>query len=190
MNDSNSIDLNRRKFLGTATAILGTLGLATIAVPFLRSWLPSSRTLSQGGSVEVDISQLPQGGLMTIPWRGQPIWILRRTDAELKKLNNMDLLLKDPNSTTSIQPIFAKNQHRSLHPEILVLVGICTHLGCVPSYKPEIGSLSPDWQGGFYCPCHGSKYDLSGRVYKGAPAPENLTVPPYQFIDTNKLLIG
>jgi ubiquinol-cytochrome c reductase iron-sulfur subunit len=190
MDDSNSVDLNRRKFLGTATTILGTLGLASIAVPFLRSWLPSSRTLAQGGSVEVDISQLPEGGLMTIPWRGQPIWILRRTVNELNKLTTMQSFLKDPSSSTSSQPDFAKNEHRSLRPEILVLVGICTHLGCVPSYKPEIGSLSPDWQGGFYCPCHGSKYDLSGRVYKGAPAPENLAVPPYQFLDKNKLLIG
>jgi ubiquinol-cytochrome c reductase iron-sulfur subunit len=189
MDDQTPIDLNRRKFLADATTALGTLGLAALAIPFLKSWLPSAKTLAQGGPIEIDISQLPVGGLMTVAWRGQPIWIVRRSSEELTRLVGFESELRDPLSHESEQPDYAKNQYRSIKPEVLVLVGICTHLGCVPTFKPEMGSLTPDWKGGFYCPCHGSKYDLSGRVFKGVPAPLNLAVPSYQFINPNKILI-
>ncbi|NBV28109.1 ubiquinol-cytochrome c reductase iron-sulfur subunit [bacterium] len=190
MCDEPHVDLERRNFLAKATTALGGLGIAAIGLPFLKSWLPSARTIAQGGSVEVNISQLPVGGLMTVAWRGQPIWIIRRSSQEISALKQVESLLRDPQSHESEQPAYAKNEYRSLKPDILVLVGICTHLGCVPTFKPEMGSLFPDWQGGFYCPCHGSKYDLAGRVFKGVPAPSNLVVPPYQFIDPNILVIG
>ena len=190
MMQEQQIDHSRRAFLAHATTALGTLGLAGLALPFLRSWLPSAKTIAQGSSIEVDISHLPFGGLMSVAWRGQPIWIVRRSEQQLQELARNSAELRDPLSNESEQPVYAKNTHRSLKPDVLVLVGICTHLGCVPIFKPEIGSLTPDWQGGFYCPCHGSKYDFAGRVFKGVPAPLNLAVPIYKFIDANKLSIG
>jgi len=190
MSECEKIDTQRRQFLGQTTAALSGLGLVGLAFPFLSSWLPSSRTLSQGGSVEVDLSHLPEGGLMTVSWRGQPIWIMRRNAQDLQDLSLLNDLLRDPQSQSNQQPNFAKNIHRSIKPEVLVLVAVCTHLGCVPSFKPERGSLTPDWLGGFYCPCHGSKYDLAGRVYKGVPAPSNLQVPPYSFLSDTVLVIG
>jgi ubiquinol-cytochrome c reductase iron-sulfur subunit len=181
----------RRNFLGYLSRLLGILSLGGLAIPFLSAWWPSKKTLDQGAPIDVDIAELPPGGLITVPWRGQPIWILRRTPEEIAALkNNINIDLRDPDSQESIQPVAAKNQYRSLRDDILVMVALCTHLGCIPSYKPEKGSVSPKWQGGFYCPCHGSTYDLAGRVYKGVPAPKNMTVPPYRFISSNKIRIG
>lgn len=184
------IDQSRRNFLMNTTSALGALGVASAAVPFLSSWMPSARSLSQGGPIEADLSQLPPKGLMTVSWRGQPVWIVRRTDKEIEELSSLESKLRDPNSEQDYQPEYAKNIHRSIKEEFLILIGLCTHLGCVPAYKPAIGELSPDWRGGFYCPCHGSKYDFAGRVYKGVPAPTNLIVPPHQFISESIVLIG
>lgn len=181
----------RRSFLGYLSSLLGVIGIGALGIPFLSAWWPSKKTLDQGAPIEVDITDLPPGGLLTVPWRGQPIWVLRRTPKEIETLKtqiNPDL--RDPTSTESEQPKDAKNPYRSLREDILVMVALCTHLGCIPSYKPEQGSVSPQWEGGFYCPCHGSSYDLAGRVFKGVPAPKNMAVPPYKFLSENKILIG
>lgn len=181
----------RRRFLGYLSGALGAIGLGAVGLPFLASWWPSKKTLDQGAPIEVDISDLPEGGLLTVPWRGKPIWILRRTPAEIAQIRSgITGHLRDPDSQQSIQPQATQNPYRSLREDILVLVALCTHLGCVPSYKPESGSVSPEWEGGFYCPCHGSSYDISGRVFKGVPAPTNMTVPPYEFLSPNRLRIG
>ena len=186
----SDIDLSRRKFLMNTTSALGALGVAAAAVPFLSSWLPSARSLSQGGPVEVNLSSLPPKGLMTVSWRSQPIWIIRRTDDEVAELESLNSELRDPLSEQNYQPDYARNSHRSIKEEFLILIGLCTHLGCVPVYKPVKGELSANWKGGFYCPCHGSKFDFAGRVYKGVPAPTNLIVPPHKFISDPVVLVG
>lgn len=181
----------RRSFLGYLSGLLGAVGIGALGIPFLSAWWPSKKTLDQGAPIEVDITDLPPGGLLTVPWRGQPIWVLRRTPKEIETLKtqvNQDL--RDPTSSESEQPKNAQNTYRSVREDILVMVALCTHLGCIPSYKPEQGSVSPKWEGGFYCPCHGSSYDLAGRVFKGVPAPKNMAVPPYKFLSQNKILIG
>lgn len=181
----------RRKFLGYLSGIFAAFGLGALSVPFLSSWWPSKKTLDQGAPIEVDITDLPPGGLITVPWRGQPIWVLRRTPEEIALLKTQTTAqLRDPNSKESQQPAAAQNTYRSLREDILVMVALCTHLGCIPSYKPEKGSVSSKWEGGFYCPCHGSSYDLAGRVFKGVPAPKNMAVPPYKFLSPQKILIG
>ncbi len=184
------INLERRRFLTTLTSVVGGVGAACAAVPFIGSWLPSARAQAMGAPIEVDISKLELGQQLTIEWRGQPIWIIYRTPESLNKLPKLNDLLRDPNSTEEQQPSYAKNSYRSIKDQYLVLVGLCTHLGCVPTYRPDIGGVEPNWPGGFFCPCHGSKFDLAGRVYKGVPAPINLLVPPYQFISDTLLLIG
>lgn len=184
------VDLNRRRFLTTATAVVGGIGAACATAPFIQSWLPSARAQAMGAPVEVDVSKLDEGGQLTVEWRGQPIWIIRRTSAMVDGLKALDGFLRDPNSADDQQPTYAQNEYRSIKPEYLVLVGICTHLGCVPTYRPDIGGIDADWPGGFYCPCHGSKYDLAGRVYKGVPAPSNLIVPPYRYVSDSVILIG
>ena len=185
------IDLSRRKFLTTATTIVGGIGVACVAAPFIKSMMPSARAQAMGAPVEVDLSKLDEGAQLTVSWRGQPIWIVRRTKQMLDTLEHHPLAnLRDPNSDMPQQPAYAKNWHRSIHPEFLVLVGICTHLGCVPTYRPDIGGIDAEWPGGFYCPCHGSKYDLSGRVYTGVPAPYNLVVPPHRFEKDQVILVG
>lgn len=189
MSDS-PVDESRRNFLMKATSALGAFGVAAAAVPFLSSWLPSARSLSQGGPVEVDLSHLPPKGLLTVSWRGQPVWIVRRTNEEVEELSLLNDQLRDPLSEQNYQPNYAKNLYRSIKKEFLILIGLCTHLGCVPSYKPAKGELSPNWQGGFYCPCHGSTYDFAGRVFKGVPAPTNLIVPPHQFLSDTVVLVG
>ncbi len=184
------VDKSRRNFLMNTTSALGALGVVAASIPFISSWNPSTRSLSQGGPVEVDLSQLPPRGLMTVPWRSQPVWIIRRTAQEVADLSHINDELRDPFSEQDYQPSYAKNLYRSVKEEFLILIGLCTHLGCVPSYKPAAGELSPNWKGGFYCPCHGSKFDFAGRVFKGVPAPTNLVVPPYQFISDNVVIIG
>ncbi len=184
------IDLSRRRFLTTATAVVGGIGAACAAAPFIESWFPSARTQAMGAPVEVDVSKLAVGAQMTIEWRGQPIWIIHRSPTELAGLEALNGLLRDPLSEEPQQPEYAHNLYRSIKPEYLVLVGICTHLGCVPTYRPDVGGVEASWPGGFYCPCHGSKYDLAGRVYKNVPAPTNLVVPPYRYVNDTTLMIG
>lgn len=185
------INVERRRFLTTLTSVVGGVGAACAAVPFIGSWLPSAKAQAMGAPIEVDISKLESGQQLTVEWRGQPIWIINRTEESVKKLPSLDSLLRDPNSNDiEQQPSYAKNIHRSIKDQYLVLVGLCTHLGCVPTYRPDIGGVEPNWPGGFFCPCHGSKFDLAGRVFKGVPAPVNLLVPPYKFISDTVLLIG
>ena len=183
-------DLERRR-LTQATAAVGGLAIAGAAAPFLASLAPSERARAQGAPVEADASSLAPGELATIEWRGKPVWVLRRDENMLKRLASMEYELTDPGSkVSSQQPEYARNPTRSRRPELFVAVGLCTHLGCVPAYLPEPGSLQPGWPGGFYCPCHGSKFDLAGRVYRGSPAPTNLVVPPYSFAAGDKIVIG
>ena len=182
---------SRRRFLTGAVGVVGGVGAAAVAVPFLAYWNPSARTKAAGAPVEVDTSTLEPGQKINLTWRGQPVWVIRRSEAAIESLAAMDDTVSDPQSNVSSQqPAYAKNVHRSINPEFLVLVPICTHLGCIPSYMPQAGSLDADWQGGFFCPCHGSKFDLAGRVYRGVPAPTNLQVPPHRMADNGALVIG
>jgi ubiquinol-cytochrome c reductase iron-sulfur subunit len=188
----SQVDLEKRQFLTIATAAVGVAGAATAAVPFVGSMLPSERAKAAGAPVEVDISDIKPGEIKTAEWRGQPVWIIHRTDemtAELPKHNDK---LSDPMcDIESQQPAYCKNADRAIKPNIGVIVGICTHLGCSPSAKLEKGGdMGDSWEGGFYCPCHGSKFDLAGRVFKGSPAPTNLVVPPHSYTDENTLVIG
>ncbi|MEZ5457102.1 MAG: ubiquinol-cytochrome c reductase iron-sulfur subunit [Lysobacteraceae bacterium] len=187
------VDPGRRRFLTATTAVVGGAGAMAAAIPFLSSWQPSARAQSAGAPVTENISKLQSGQLLRITWRGQPVFVVRRTEEMLKALPGEDGRLRDPNSDNpDQQPAYAKNAHRSIKPEYLVLVGICTHLGCVPLFKPEVVAqpFDADWKGGFYCPCHNSRFDLAGRVYQGVPAPANLRVPAHQFLDDNTLQIG
>lgn len=185
-------DLTRRQFLTVATAVTGGVGAVLAATPFVASFKPSARAQALGAPVEVDISKVDPGALLKVEWRGQPVWVLRRTEEMLARLGATEGELRDPASEESDQPGYAQNAHRSITPEYLVVVGSCTHLGCAPMARFELGppDLGADWKGGFYCPCHGSKFDLSGRVWKGVPAPLNLAVPPHRFITEGTLLIG
>lgn len=189
---SEEVDHGRRQLLTAATAVTGAVGVALAATPFLASWKPSARAKAMGAPVEIDISQLEPGAMLRVEWRGKPVWVIRRTPEMLSTLGQHDALLADPGSDGSTQPGFAKNPARSAKPEFLVVLGVCTHLGCSPMSRfarPD-AELGADWPGGFYCPCHGSKFDLSGRVFKGVPAPTNLEVPPYTFLDANRILVG
>jgi ubiquinol-cytochrome c reductase iron-sulfur subunit len=189
---SDSIDMGRRQFLtGTAT-VLGGVGASVAAIPFVSSFQPSARAKALGAPVEANIDQIEPGQRVTYKWRGKPVWIIRRTEEQLKALEESTDVLADPESTMSTQPVFAENSWRSLNREYLVLVGICTHLGCSPSFRPLSSDeiMGADWQGGFYCPCHGSKFDLSGRVYAGVPAPTNMEVPPHKYLTDTRILIG
>lgn len=188
----SKVDQEKRNFLITATACTGAIGAAAMAVPFVGSMLPSERAKAAGAPVEVDISKIESGSMITAEWRGKPVWIIKRTDemtAELSKHNDQ---LSDPMcEVVSQQPAYCKNSHRSIKENISVVVGICTHLGCSPSAKLEKGGdMGEQWTGGFFCPCHGSKFDLAGRVFKGSPAPINLVVPPHQYLTETTILIG
>lgn len=190
---NDAVDPARRRLLtGTAGAV-GGVGLATMAVPFISSMQPSARTQAAGGPVEVDIGKLAPGELMVIEWRRRPVFILRRTQEELDNLAKVPAdALRDPDSNESEQPAYTKNADRSIKPEYLVLIGVCTHLGCSPKYRPDVApaDLGTDWKGGFLCPCHGGRYDLAGRVFKGVPPPLNLAVPPYKYLSDTRLVIG
>lgn len=186
---NESVDQGRRRFLTATTAVVGGAGVLCAAVPFIKTWQPSARARSAGAPVMADISKIETGQKVTFGWRGLPVFIVNRTDSQLATLKGLDSRLKDPNSdNTDQQPAFAKNDTRSLKPEWLVVVGICTHLGCVPDFFGEIKPepFDPDWKGGFFCPCHKSRYDLAGRVFDGVPAPANLQVPPYKFMPDGK----
>ncbi|MFA9419857.1 MAG: ubiquinol-cytochrome c reductase iron-sulfur subunit [Gammaproteobacteria bacterium] len=184
---SDGVDNNRRRFLTAATVVVGAVGTVAVAIPFVKSWNPSARAKAAGAPVEADISKLEPGQQIIIKWRGKPVWVVRRDQQALATLPKVAGNLRDPDSDDSIQPDYARNEHRSIKPEYLIIEGICTHLGCSPSYQPEI---TADFQGGFFCPCHGSKFDFAGRVYTGVPAPTNLTVPPHYFITDGLILIG
>ncbi len=190
----DAIDTRRRRFLTATTSVIGGVGLCFAAVPFLASFQPSAKARAIGAPVEADIGKLKPGQQVTYKWRGKPVWIVRRTAAMVEDLKTMPgARLRDPNSEKSEQPEYATNAWRSLKPEYLVLVGLCTHLGCSPSFVPDAnatGIEEEDWRGGFFCPCHGSAFDLAGRVYTGKPAPTNMMVPPYKFLSDTRILIG
>ncbi len=193
--DSSSVDTSKRTWL-IASGCAGAVGGVAAVVPFVSSFLPSERAKAAGAAVEADISAILPGEKMTVEWRGKPVWIVRRTPEQIAALPKLDAQLADPASTrkpSDQAPDYARNANRSIKPEFLVVVGICTHLGCSPSEKFKTGpqpSLPDDWQGGFFCPCHGSTFDLAGRVYKNKPAPDNLEVPPHMYLSDTKLLIG
>jgi len=194
-NTSNITDRKRRRFLVAATSVVGSIGLAAVSVPFVASMQPSAKARSAGAPVTVDFSKLEPGAQITVKWRGKPVWILRRTPAMLERLEQKTLLerLRDPNSDVrSQQPEYARNPYRAIKAEYLVVIGICTHLGCVPTFRPEIApaDLGPKWPGGYFCPCHGSRFDFAGRVYKGVPAPTNLVVPPHHYLAEAVVEIG
>ena len=182
----------RRRFLLVATSVAGAVAGVGVATPFLRSMMPSERAKAAGAPVEVDISKLEPGMLLTAEWRGKVVWVLKRTPEMLDNLEKLNDQLADPDSQRDQQPPYAQNHTRSIKPEILVVLGVCTHLGCSPVYRKDIApaDLGPEWLGGFFCPCHGSKFDLAGRVYKSVPAPSNLVVPPYTYLSDNRLLVG
>lgn len=185
-----TVDKDRRQFLISATTIMSGIGAAFTAVPFFSSWWPSAKAQAAGAPVECDIKHLEVGQQLTVEWRGKPVWIIRRSADAIESLKEKNSYLRDPKSLAEQQPEYAQNETRSIKPEYLVLIGVCTHLGCSPKYRPGVGDLGADWRGGFYCPCHGSKFDLAGRVYAGVPAPLNLAVPPHKFIDDNTIVVG
>jgi ubiquinol-cytochrome c reductase iron-sulfur subunit len=191
MSDNPKVDKTRRNLV-VATSVIGGAASVGAAVPFIASMLPSERAKAAGAPVEVDISAIAPGELKVFEWRGKPVWVIRRTQEMLASLKTAAANLTDPASKASKQPDYAENEHRSLKPEVMVVEGVCTHLGCSPQMKAADAKaeLGGDWAGGFYCPCHGSKFDLAGRVYRGAPAPTNLSVPPYTFLSEGTLLIG
>lgn len=185
-------DPTRRRFLTTTVSAIGGAGVVVGAIPFLSSMQPSARAQAAGAPVEADISKMESGQLLIFEWRGKPVWIVRRDQEGIASLSSLTSTLADPESERPQQPDYAQNEHRSINPEIMVLVGICTHLGCSPKYRPDLApaDLGDDWLGGFFCPCHGSKFDLAGRVYAGVPAPTNLVVPPHKYLSDTLILIG
>jgi ubiquinol-cytochrome c reductase iron-sulfur subunit len=190
---NDGVDMGRRKFLTATTSVVGGAGIVLAAIPFIQSWQPSARAKTAGAPVEVDIGKLETGQMIISEWRGQPIWIIHRSQAQLDALPSQVPRLRDPDSKVEEQqPKFAQNEYRSRKPELLVMVGICTHLGCSPKFHGELKPepFDPEWKGGFFCPCHKSRFDMSGRVYQGVPAPTNLVVPPYYFIDDTHIMIG
>lgn len=187
------VNKGRRQFLAAATSVVGAAGAVGVAVPFIASWNPSAKAKAAGAPVKADISKLEPGQMIVVEWRGKPIYVVRRTPETLAALTGQDAILSDPLSQESVQPSYVDPQKRSIKPEYLVLLGLCTHLGCAPKYRPDVGAADlggDEWLGGFFCPCHGSKFDLSGRVYKGVPAPTNLEVPPYSYEGERVLVIG
>jgi ubiquinol-cytochrome c reductase iron-sulfur subunit len=189
---TDGVNKNRRRFLVATTSVVGAVGAGFAAVPFIMSWKPSAKAQAVGAPVQVDLGDLDVGQLLKVQWRGQTIGILRRTPETLSLLPEVDQFLKDPESLESDQPPFAQNEARALQDEFLVVNMHCTHLGCVPQFLPQVGPqpFEENWNGGFFCPCHKSKFDMSGRVYKSVPAPTNLRIPPYSFIDGSTLIIG
>jgi len=191
MSDAKKPDTTRRNLI-VATAAVGGAAGAGAAVPFVASWFPSERAKAAGAPIEVDISTLAPGELGIYEWRGKPVWVFRRDKEMLQSIKKDDSKVSDPNSEIPQQPPYAKNEYRSIKEDVMVVVGVCTHLGCSPKEKgaDAKAEMGADWNGGFYCPCHGSKFDFAGRVYKGVPAPTNLEVPPYTYLSENKILIG
>ena len=190
--DNKEINQERRRFLTLATAGAGGVAAIGVAVPFLASWFPSEKAKAAGAPIEVDISKIEAGQLMTVEWQGKPVWVLNRTEAQQKSIPSLDGEMADPKSEVEQQPAYCKNELRSIKDNIFVVIGICTHLGCSPTFRPDVApaDLGASWQGGFFCPCHGSKFDLAGRVFKGVPAPTNLIVPPYKYLTDATILVG
>jgi ubiquinol-cytochrome c reductase iron-sulfur subunit len=188
----DAADLSRRKFLTGATVVVGAIGAVFTALPFVESWLPSERSRALGGPTKVDVSKIDPGAMVIVTWRRKPIFVVRRTAQMLSLLGNHDGDLKDPESLDSTQPPYCKNRLRSRRADLFVTIGICTHLGCLPKerFKPAEPGLGPNWPGGWHCPCHGSRFDLAGRVFDGSPASINLNISAYSFQDTNTLIIG
>ena len=187
---TDEIDKKRRCFIRLATSAVGGAGLIAASVPFISYWLPSSDTEAAAAPIKIDISSLKPRQQLTVPWRGMPVWIIYRDEEMLDSLSKLTGSLRDPLSEHDQQPAYCKNTNRSIKPQFFVAIGICTHLGCVPTYRPDVASVSSDWLGGFYCPCHGSKYDLAGRVYQNVPAPLNLKIPRHMYMSDTEILIG
>ena len=189
---NDGVNAGRRRFLVAATSVVGAAGAVGAAVPFVGSWFPSAKAKAAGAPVKVNISKIEPGQQIVAEWRGQPVFILNRTEEMLRALPKIDAELADPNSQASVQPEYVDPEVRSIKPEILVLVGLCTHLGCSPSFRPEVApaDLGAQWVGGYFCPCHGSRYDLAGRVYKSQPAPLNLPVPPHSYESADVIILG
>ena len=189
---NEGVDKSKRQFLTSALTVVGAVGTGYLAVPFLSQMQPSVKAMAAGAPVTVDISKMETGQLLRVEWRGKPVWILNRTPEVLETLKSLDSQLRDPKSEESSQPAASKNPGRSIKPEVFVAVGLCTHLGCSPTFRPEIAphDLGENWKGGFFCPCHGSWFDLAGRVYQGVPAPTNLEIPPYRYINDTQIIVG
>jgi ubiquinol-cytochrome c reductase iron-sulfur subunit len=192
MATDESVNIKKRRFLLGATTAVGSVGVIAAAVPFVASLWPSERAKAAGAPIEVDISKLEAGQKINVEWRGKVVWVIHRTPQMLANLPKLDPRVVDPKSEVDHQPKYCTNEGRSIKPEIFVAIGICTHLGCSPTFRPEIApaDLGADWLGGFFCPCHQSKFDLAGRVFKGVPAPTNLFVPPYRFVSDTRIQIG
>jgi ubiquinol-cytochrome c reductase iron-sulfur subunit len=188
----NEVNPSRRRFLTAATTVIGGVGVGFALVPFISSMEPSAKARAAGAPVRADISKIEPGQMIRVKWRGKPVWVVNRTKEMLDVLPTLDSELRDPDSQEPQQPPYAKNGYRSIKPEYLVLIGICTHLGCSPTYRPDVApaDLGKDWKGGFFCPCHGSRFDLAGRVFKGVPAPLNLVVPPYRYLSDTEIEVG
>lgn len=189
---NEGVNQGRRRFLAGTTAVLGGIGVVAVAVPFIKSWEPSARAKSAAAPVTIDIAKVESGQMIRYAWRGLPIFVINRTAQQLAGLPAQDPRLRDPKSLQDQQPKYCQNEHRSIKPEWMILIGICTHLGCVPDYKGEVRPepWDPKWKGGFFCPCHKSRYDIAARVYDGVPAPLNMVVPPYHYIDDTHIQIG
>ena len=190
--NNEGVDESKRQFLTTALTVVGAVGTGYLAVPFLSQMQPSVKTMAAGAPVEIDLSKMETGQLIRVAWRGKPVWVLNRTPEVLATLKKLEGELRDPQSLESLQPENSKNPVRSIKPEIFVAVGLCTHLGCSPTFRPEVSppDLGDKWKGGFFCPCHGSWFDLAGRVYSGVPAPTNLEVPPHRYVTDTLLIVG
>jgi ubiquinol-cytochrome c reductase iron-sulfur subunit len=189
---AEGVDLKKRRFLTAATSVVGAVGVGFALVPFIASMQPSAKAKALGAPAEADISNLEPGQMLRVKWRGQPVWVVYRTPENLKDLDALKGELLDPDSIAPQQPAYCKNPHRSRKPQYLVAIGICTHLGCSPTFRPEVApaDLGAAWKGGFFCPCHGSTFDLAGRVFKGVPAPSNLVIPPHRFLSDTLILVG
>jgi ubiquinol-cytochrome c reductase iron-sulfur subunit len=189
---AQGVDNKRRRVLIAATSVVGAIGAGFVAVPFIASMNPSAKARAAGAPVEADISRLEPGAMLRVKWRGKPVWVVYRTEKMLELLPLLEPELADPDSSASDQPPYCANKLRSIKPQYFVAIGICTHLGCAPTYRPEVApeDLGAEWKGGFFCPCHGSRFDLAGRVYKGVPAPTNLVIPKHTFVSDTTILVG
>lgn len=193
MSEGEVVNQGRRRFLTAATSVVGAAGAVGVAVPFVGSWNPSAKAKAAGAPIKVNLAKIEPGQMITEEWRGKPVYIIRRTEEALAGLDKVVDYISDPESKKSTQPEYATKPERSIKPEFMIMLGVCTHLGCAPQFRPEVGAkdLGGDsWQGGFFCPCHGSKFDLAGRVYKSVPAPLNLEVPPYSYESDTVVVIG
>jgi ubiquinol-cytochrome c reductase iron-sulfur subunit len=194
MSDDEVVNEGRRRFLTVATSVVGAAGAVGFMVPFVGSWNPSAKAKAAGAPVTINLAKIAPGQMITEEWRGKPVYIIRRTQEALDGLKKVEDIISDPTSEKSTQPAYISGKEgRSLKPEFMIMLGVCTHLGCAPKFRPDVGAKDlggESWQGGFFCPCHGSKFDLAGRVYKGVPAPLNLEVPPHQYVSDTVVIIG